>query len=322
MSTDVFKATIDGEGGTLSELQLLQFLDQTNHGGLVEWARRLVGLPVPQNELHPVLLMENGSPATRYVAQTGLLNTVDTGDRFPNHLSLMTARPGPRELADGQNKLEVVFESQPVGGIKYVKTYVFQRGDYTIRVNHQVVNVSDKPRDAQLYLQFTRHGTVAAGTMFGTNTFTGPAIYTEQKKFQKIDFSDINKGKVELPAPADNGWVAMVQHYFVSAWLLNVPGSDTIKREFRVADLGNNLLLGRDGAAAGRARAGRLAGDRQRPVRRPQEEKKLEASRPASNWSRTTASSRSSPSRSSGCSTSCTASSATGAGRSSRWWCC
>lgn len=242
VSTDVFKATIDGEGGTLSELQLLQFLDQTNHGGLVEWFRRLVGLPVPQNEVRPVLLMENGSPATRYVAQTGLLNTVDTGDRFPNHLSLMTARPGPRELAAGQNTLEVAFESQPVGGLKYVKTYVFQRGDYSIRVKHQIVNVSDKPRDAQLYLQFTRHGTVAAGTMFGTNTFTGPAIFTEQKKFQKIDFSAITKGKVELPAPADNGWVAMVQHYFVSAWLLNVPGSDTLKREFRVADLGNNLF--------------------------------------------------------------------------------
>ncbi len=60
--------------------------------------------------------------------------------------------------------------------------------------------MSDKPRDAQLYLQFTRHGTVAAGTMFGTNTFTGPAIYTEQKKFQKIAFTDITKGKVELPA--------------------------------------------------------------------------------------------------------------------------
>ncbi|MDM0021542.1 membrane protein insertase YidC [Variovorax saccharolyticus] len=280
VSTDLFKATIDGEGGTLSELQLLQFLDQTNHGGLVEWFRRLVGLPVPQNEVRPVLLMENGSPATRYVAQTGLLNTVDTGDRFPNHLSLMTARPGPRELADGQNKLEVVFESQPVGGLKYVKTYTFLRGDYSIRVNHQVVNVSDKPLDPQLYLQFTRHGTVAAGTMFGTNTFTGPAIYTEQKKFQKIDFSAITKGKVELPAPTNNGWVAMVQHYFVSAWLLNVPGSDAIQREFRVADLGNNLfsvamVLKLPQLAPGAAQtvdSNLFAG--------PEEEKKLEAIAP------------------------------------------
>ncbi|MEJ8812114.1 membrane protein insertase YidC [Variovorax ureilyticus] len=242
VTTDVFKATIDGEGGTLSELQLLNFVDQTNNHGLVEWARRLVGLQVAENESHPVTLMENGSPATRYVAQTGLLNQVQTGERFPNHLTLMTPRSGPRQLAEGQKTLEVAFESQPVGGLKYVKTYVFQRGDYSIHVKHEIVNVSNQPVDAQLYLQFVRHGTVASSTMFGTNTFTGPAIFTEQKKFQKINFADITKNKVELPAAATNGWVAMVQHYFVSAWLLNVPGSDGLKREFRVADLGNNLF--------------------------------------------------------------------------------
>ncbi|WP_431274692.1 membrane protein insertase YidC [Variovorax ureilyticus] len=242
VTTDVFKATIDGEGGTLSELQLLNFVDQTNNHGLVEWFRRLVGLPVAENESHPVTLMENGSPATRYVAQTGLLNQVQSGERFPNHLTLMTARSGPRQLADGQKTLEVAFESQPAGGLKYVKTYVFQRGDYSIHVKHEIVNVSNQPVDAQLYLQFVRHGTVASSTMFGTNTFTGPAIFSEQKKFQKINFADITKNKVELPAPATNGWVAMVQHYFVSAWLLNVPGSDALKREFRVADLGNNLF--------------------------------------------------------------------------------
>jgi YidC/Oxa1 family membrane protein insertase len=242
VTTDVFKAVIDGEGGTLSELQLLQFVDQKNNHGLVEWFRRLVGLPVAENESRPVTLMENGSSATRNVAQTGLINRLSTGDRFPNHLSLMTPREGPRELADGQNTLEVAFESQPVGGLKYVKTYVFQRGDYSIRIKHQIVNVSDEPRDARLYLQLVRHGTVASGTMLGTNTFTGPAIYTEQKKFQKIAFTDITKGKVEPPAPAANGWIAMVQHYFVSAWLLNAPGSEAIQREFRVADLGNNLF--------------------------------------------------------------------------------
>ena len=68
VTTDVFKATIDGEGGTLSELQLLNFVDQTNNHGLVELFRRLVGLPVAENESHPVTLMENGSPATQCAA--------------------------------------------------------------------------------------------------------------------------------------------------------------------------------------------------------------------------------------------------------------
>lgn len=241
VSTDVFKAVLDGQGGTLSHLQLRKYVDQTNHGGLVEWVRKLFGYPVAPNEIKDVTLMESGSPATRYVAQTGLINPVDTGARFPNHLNPMTVKPGPRELAEGQNTLEVVFESQPAGGLKYVKTYLFTRGDYSIRVKHQVVNVSDQPIDAQLYLQLERHGTVAAGTMFGTNTFTGPAMYTQEKKFHKVDFSDIAKKKAEVPPSADNGWIAMVQHYFVSAWLLNAPDSKALKREFRVRDLGDNL---------------------------------------------------------------------------------
>ncbi|MBU1358675.1 MAG: membrane protein insertase YidC [Gammaproteobacteria bacterium] len=241
VSTDVFDIVLDGQGGTVSRLQLRKYDESTNHGGLVETFKRLIGQPVPPNEIREVTLMEDGSPATRYVAQTGLLNPENSGERFPTHLTLMTARDGPRQLADGQNTLEVAFESQPVGGLKYVKTYVFKRGDYSIQVKHQIVNVSDQPKDSQLYLQLVRHGTVASSTMLGTNTFTGPAAYSAEKKFHKLSFEDIAKKKVEVPPPADNGWIAMVQHYFVSAWLLNVPGSDNIRREFRVADLGNNL---------------------------------------------------------------------------------
>lgn len=223
VTTDLFKATIDSEGATVNHLELLKYdeADRTKH----------------------VVLFENGSPATRYVAQTGLLNTVDTGERFPNHLTPMTPKAGPREMADGQNTLEVSFESAPVGGLKYTKTYVFHRGDYAIGVRHEVANVSDQPRDAQLYMQLLRHGTVAAGTMFGTNTFTGPAAYTNEKKFHKLDFKDIAKGKIEPPPAANDGWIAMVQHYFVSAWLLKGdPVSEQLRREFRVKDLGDNLF--------------------------------------------------------------------------------
>ncbi|WP_218510085.1 membrane protein insertase YidC [Variovorax sp. dw_308] len=280
VSTDVFKATIDAQGGTLSQLELRKYVDQTNNGGLIETFKKMIGQPVPPNEIKDVTLMEDGSPATRYVAQTGLLNPVDTGERFPTHLSPMTAKPGPREMADGQNTLEVVFESQPVGGLKYVKTYLFTRGDYSIRVKHQVVNTTDQPRDAQLYLQFVRHGTVASSTMFGTNTFTGPAIYTDEKKFHKVDFKDIEKKKVEVPPAANNGWIAMVQHYFVSAWLLNAPDSKELKREFRVADLGNNqfsvaMVLPLNKLAPGASQTidtDLFAG--------PEEEKKLEALAP------------------------------------------
>jgi YidC/Oxa1 family membrane protein insertase len=223
VTTDLFKASIDSQGATLEHLELLKYEDQADRS-------------------KHVVLFENGAPQSRYVAQTGLLNRVDTGDRFPNHLTPMTPRPGPRAMADGQDTLELAFETQPVGGLKYVKTYVFHRGDYAINVRHEIVNVGDQPRDAQLYLQLVRHGTVASSTMFGTNTFTGPAAYTNEKKFHKIDFKDIAKGKAEVPPPASDGWVAMVQHYFVSAWLFKGPGAEQLKREFRVRDLGDNIF--------------------------------------------------------------------------------
>lgn len=241
VTTDLFDIVFDSQGGTVAKLQLREFLDQTNHHGLVEFAKRLVGRSTPPNEIREVVLMDDTTPADRYVAQTGLLNPADAGERFPNHLNTMTARSGPRQMVEGQDTLEVTFESAPTGGLQYIKTYVFQRGSYAIGVKHQVVNVSDRPVNAQLYLQLVRHGTEPSSMMFGTHTFTGPALYTDQTKFHKLSFSDIAKKKIELPPPAHDGWIAMVQHYFASAWLLNVPGSDTLEREFRAADLGNNL---------------------------------------------------------------------------------
>ncbi|MFM9923872.1 membrane protein insertase YidC [Variovorax sp. H27-G14] len=261
VTTDLFKATIDSEGATVNRLELRKYdeADRTTH----------------------VVLFENGSPATRYVAQTGLLNQVDTGERFPNHLTPMTPKAGPREMADGQNTLELSFESAPVGGLKYIKTYVFHRGDYAIGVRHEVVNVSDQPREAQLYMQLLRHGTVAAGTMFGTNTFTGPAAYTNEKKFHKLDFKDIAKGKVEPPPAANDGWVAMVQHYFVSAWLLKGdPVSDQLRREFRVKDLGDNLFTVAMVATLPKIAPGATQVVNSTLFAGPEEEKKLEAIAP------------------------------------------
>lgn len=261
VTTDLFKATIDSEGATVNYLELLKYdeNDRTKH----------------------VVLFENGSPATRYLAQTGLLNQVDTGERFPNHLTPMAPKAGPREMANGQNTLEVGFESAPVGGLKYVKTYVFHRGDYSIGVRHEVVNVSDQPRDAQLYMQLLRHGTVASSTMFGTNTFTGPAAYTNEKKFHKLAFTDITKGKVEPPPAANDGWIAMVQHYFVSAWLLRGdPASESLKREFRVKDLGDNLYTIAMVATLPKIAPGATQVVNSTLFAGPEEEKKLEAIAP------------------------------------------
>ncbi len=127
------------------------------------------------------------------MAQTGLIGGAD----FPTHKTVMTFS-GERALKDGFNELVVKFESPDVGGVKLVKTYTFQRGSYAMAVKHQVVNTGAAPVSPQLYLQLVRDGNKPPGESSFYSTFTGPAVYTDAKKYQKVEFTDIEKNKVEI----------------------------------------------------------------------------------------------------------------------------
>jgi YidC/Oxa1 family membrane protein insertase len=215
LTTDVVRATFDSQGGTLVRLELLGYRDAVD----------------PQRN---VVLLDR-SAERFYVAQTGLVST-QAGVSLPNHLTQMSVVPGERTLAAGANELSLRFESPAIDGHKLVKTYTFKRGEYTVAVRHEFVNQGTTVLSPQLYLQLERDGNKPAGESSFYFTFTGPAMYTEASKFKKIDFKDIAKGGDIHDKSADNGWVAMVQHYFASAWL--VPGN--VKREFRTAKPGDN----------------------------------------------------------------------------------
>eukprot|EP01036_Dinobryon_divergens_P011164 gene11164-15011_t len=171
-----------------------------------------------------------------YVAQTGLI-AASGGAALPTHKTPMAAVPGERTLAAGQNELVIKFESPDLGGVKLVKTYTLKRGAYDIAVRHEVINTGSAPVSPQLYMQLVRDGNPPVGESSFYSTFTGPAVYTDAKKYQKIEFKDIEKGKVEVEKQASNGYVAMVQHYFASAWLLG----DGIKRDLFERKVDNNL---------------------------------------------------------------------------------
>jgi YidC/Oxa1 family membrane protein insertase len=154
----------------------------------------------------------------------------------------MTPVAGERTLKPGANELQVKFESPVTGGVKLVKSYTFTRGDYTIGVRHEIVNESGAPVSPLLYYQLVRDGNPPPGGSSLYFTFTGPAIYTDAEHYKKIDFSAIEKrdgDKVERVS-ATSGWVAMVQHYFVSAWLLDTPSAAAPPRQFFTGKLGNN----------------------------------------------------------------------------------
>ena len=214
--TDVFTLTFDTEGGSLIRSSFNKFKDMADkNNGFV-------------------LLDESSSRV--YMAQTGLIPPAG-GTAMPTHKTMMTAVPGERTLKDGQNELQVKFESAEVGGVKLVKTYTFRRGAYDIAVRHEVINTGTATVSPQLYLQLVRDGNPPLGESSFYSTFTGPAVYTEAKKYQKVEFKDIEKGKVDVEKQATNGYVAMVQHYFASAWILG----DGVKRDLFERKVDTNL---------------------------------------------------------------------------------
>ena len=167
-----------------------------------------------------------------YLAQTGLI-----GGNFPTHKTPMAVVPGARSLSDGQDSLSVRFESPVVDGVQLVKTWTVQRGAYALAVQHEVVNTGAAAVSPQLYLQLVRDGNKPPGESSIYSTFTGPAVYTDEKKYQKVEFKKIDEGKVDIEKTAANGYVAMVQHYFASAWLL----ADGIERNLFMRKVDTNL---------------------------------------------------------------------------------
>jgi YidC/Oxa1 family membrane protein insertase len=255
ITTDTVKATFDSIGGSLVRLELLAYRDN------VDRTRNVV------------LFDQSGSRL--YLAQTGLITT-QPGIQLPNHLTPMTAQPGARELAPGSDDLSLRFEGEAPGGVKLVKTFTFKRGSYTVAVRHEVINGSGTAVTPQLYLQLARDGNPPAGESSFYFTFTGPAMYTDASKFKKIDFKDIDKGKNDHDKTADNGWIAMVQHYFASAWLL----SDKTPREFRTAKVADNHYTVAMVVPLGEVAAGATVAKDSTLFAGPQEEYKLAALAP------------------------------------------
>jgi YidC/Oxa1 family membrane protein insertase len=216
INTDVLSLTFDSEGGTLVKTGFKKYKDQADKAQDF------------------VLLDESASRV--YLAQTGLIAS-GTGAALPTHKTPMKLLPGERSFKDGQDELQLKFESADVGGVKLLKTYTLKRGAYDVAVRHEVINTGSAPVAPQLYLQLVRDGNKPPGESSFYSTFTGPAIYTDAKKYQKVEFTDIEKNKVDVEKQASNGYVAMVQHYFASAWIL----PDGVKRDLFLRKVDNNL---------------------------------------------------------------------------------
>jgi len=186
IKTDVYAATISLAGASITQLEL------TKHKGWDQSGN-----------------VELFGKTHSYVAQSGLI-----GDGLPNHKTLWRQVSSTTEMKPGQNTLDVVFEAD---GGKVSKTLTFKRGEYGIDVTYKLKGAAADKADA--YFQLVRDDKAPAGDPNMVSVFTGPAFYTDAQKFNKIKFADIADGSAKFEKSADNGWVAMIQHYFVTAFL-------------------------------------------------------------------------------------------------------
>jgi YidC/Oxa1 family membrane protein insertase len=192
--TDKFLAEIDTVGGGIRKLTLLQHF-------------------AAEDTSKPFTLMQDNA-APFYITRAGLL-----GEGLPNHNTTFTAAAKEYTLEAGKPTLEVKLDAPDANGVKVSKRFVFHRDSYVIDESFDIVNNGAAPIQPSAYYELLRDGTPPPGDQRFISTFTGPALYNDTEKFQKIDFSNIDKGKENKVRKSNNGWVAMLQHYFVAAWI-------------------------------------------------------------------------------------------------------
>ena len=213
IKTDMIVAEIDTAGGDIRQLGLIQH-------------------PSREDKSKPYELLLDKT-ARFHVAQSGLI-----GDGLPNHKTKYTIDSNNHsyELEPGQDKVVIRLLAPEMDGIQVAKIYTFHRGSYVIDVKFEVENQSDTTIIPFSYFQMFRDANDPTDASTMVHSYTGAAMYTEADKFLKIKFSDLDKNKAEYPTNADNGWIAMLEHYFLTAWL---PAQNT-PREYYAKQLAPN----------------------------------------------------------------------------------
>ncbi len=197
ISTDKLEVSIDTRGGDIVETKLLQYSESLN-------------------TKTPFLLF-NDDAKTRYLAESGLLSK--RGPDTSTAQGLYTSEQANYELAPGQNSLTVKLNWQNNDGLKVTKLFTFTRDSYEVHVGYEVDNQSSQAWQGSLYTQLLRTDNPPPnnGGMINLATYFGAAVSSTQKPFTKISFKEMREK--DLSQVTQTGWAAMIQHYFISAWV-------------------------------------------------------------------------------------------------------
>jgi YidC/Oxa1 family membrane protein insertase len=195
VKTDILEAEISTIGGDISRLALLKHPDSLDKN-------------------KPLVLFNRGKGTHNYFAQSGLIGT-----GLPNHNSLFVSEQDQYELSGNAEQVQVRLKAEGDSKLKVTKVITFHKGSYLIDIAYELENVGQQTATASSYFQLIRDSVAPEGSLRFLPTYTGAAVYTDKEKLKKVQFSDIDKGKTEYPRQSDDGWIGILQHYFVAAWL-------------------------------------------------------------------------------------------------------
>lgn len=214
VKTDVLSLQIDTEGGTITNLDLLDY-PKEKENTIVKKLRNMVGLAPSVKDLSPIRLF-NSDPNNLYLAQSGLI--ADNGSApAPNHHTVFRSEQNDYVLSNGQDVLTVPLFWTNDQGLEVTKTLVLKRGSYAIELKQNINNRSAQPWSGRQYDQLLRaFYTDQTGNNF-IRTYAGGVVYTEENKYQKISYQDMTDEN--LNTKTVGGWIAMIQHYFAAAWI-------------------------------------------------------------------------------------------------------
>jgi YidC/Oxa1 family membrane protein insertase len=213
VKTDILEAEISTIGGDISRLALLKHPDSLDKN-------------------KPLVLFNRGKGTHNYFVQSGLIGT-----GLPNHNSLFVSEQDQYELSGNAEQVQVRLKAEGDSKLTVTKVITFHKGSYLIDIAYELENVGQQTATASSYFQLIRDSVAPEGSLRFLPTYTGAAVYTDKEKLKKVQFSDIDKGKTEYPKQSDDGWIGILQHYFVAAWL---PKEKT-NREFFTHKLDGDL---------------------------------------------------------------------------------
>ncbi|PKM10426.1 MAG: membrane protein insertase YidC [Gammaproteobacteria bacterium HGW-Gammaproteobacteria-3] len=236
VKTDVLSLEIDTQGGTIRNLDLLKY-PKEKENTVVQGLRKMVGLEPSEKDLTPIRLFD-GSKEKLFLAQSGLI-AASGSTRAADHHSVFQYEKSNYVMQKDQDVLVVPLTWSETPGLKVTKTFLFKRGSYQITLQQDVDNTTDKVWSGRQYNQLLR---VPYSDQSGNNfirTYAGGVVYTEENKYKKISYDDMADENLNIKTTG--GWVAMIQHYFASAW---IPPVDKENNFYTKALDNNHYVIG------------------------------------------------------------------------------